>query len=95
MKYIDSVEVYGDVYEIRQVTTVDKFYGFQTKFTVDINGKTHNLKALVNTDVLEALKFASYITKDISDNEIFVRNELQQILSVEISSEIINILSDK
>jgi hypothetical protein len=94
MKYIDSVTVDGNVYEINQVTTVDKCCGFQSKFTVDIDGKTYHLTSVVDSDVLDALKFASCLDKNVSDTETFVRNELKQVLSAEIVRDISNIINN-
>lgn len=91
MKYIESVEVDGNVYEINQVTTVDKCYGFQTRFTVDIDEKMYHLTSVVDSDVLDAFKFASGLAKDVSDIETFVRNELKHVLSIEIARDISDI----
>jgi hypothetical protein len=95
MKYIESVKVDGNVYEINQVTAVDKYYGFQTRFTVNIDEKTYDLRSVVDSDVLDAFKFASCFDKNVSDVESFVRNELQYVLSVEIARDISNIIYHK
>jgi len=91
MTYIDSVEVDGNVYKINQVTTVDKCYGFQTRFTVDIDGKIYRLTSVVDSDVLDAFKFASCLAKNVSDTDTFVRNELKHVLSIEIARDISDI----